>query len=173
MKKQYIVTGTVLLLFGLLVGNCSGSITRVDGITAPNYSEVKIGDGITMTYSDEAKGEVKASGVIDEGALLNVLKGRLIKSGLYADAGTTTIELKVTSARFRSEFTAFFWGIFAGSDSMEIELFVRDKSGKVIDRHTMTMSYGAGGLMGTNANRQAWFHTKIVELAMEQLEVVN
>ncbi|XDD53657.1 hypothetical protein AB3N62_14385 [Leptospira sp. WS4.C2] len=165
-KKVYVVM-VLVLVFAI---NCSSSAKRLGDYKAPNYNTTKLNEKIVVAYLPEANEEIKETEVFNEANFLNYYKAKLKEKGVFSDKAKETIEIKVNDVRFRSEGVAIWIGSLAGTDSINLDLTIKDAKGNIIDQHNISISYGLGGFVGgPNSARSDYFYEKITQLTLQQL----
>ncbi|GBF50426.1 hypothetical protein LPTSP4_19510 [Leptospira ryugenii] len=162
--------GAFLIIAFSLVFNCSTTAKRVGDYQAPNYQVIKLSDKITLKYLPEAETEIKGGDVFKEEVFLNLFKSKLKDKGVFSEKAKETIEIQINDARFRSAGVAIWVGTFAGADSIDIDLTIKDAKGNIIDQHKIKVSYALGGFGGgPNSVRSEYFYNKIINLTLQQL----
>ncbi|XMO25072.1 hypothetical protein ACKZJ7_03090 [Leptospira sp. 'Mane'] len=160
----------VLVLVMSLVANCSTSAKRIGDFQAPNYSTIKFNEKLAVAYLPEADAEIKSGKVFNEENFLNYYKSKLKEKGVISDKAKETIEITINDVRFRSEGVAIWIGTLAGTDSIDLDITIKDAKSKIIDQHKITISYALGGFAGgPNSVRSEYFYKKITNLTLQQL----
>jgi hypothetical protein len=76
----------------------------------------------------------------------------------------------VTDIRIRSSFSAGMWGVMAGADRLEGDVFVKNEEGKILNSFSISASYTWGGSIGGNDDiRMNWLYDKFAKLTVKNI----
>ena len=152
------LTAVIIMLSG-----CSSGVTRTDGRKASVFmpsAEVPIG-AVKVATTDEVRGKLKDSIKFSPEQLRSSIEQALKSNQMFASqpGGGVSMEVLVTHARVRSTFNAMMWGAMAGNDALEGDVTIKDASGKVIDKFSISASYALGGFAGgQDSTRVGWLY---------------
>lgn len=155
---------TAALCVVLAMVGCASGVKRADGQKTATFkpsAEAPIGQ-INVSATPEAIAKIEAA---KKKFSADLLKGS-IQQALNAEQmlatrgqGGLTMDVVVTRVRVRSTFNAIMWGAMSGNDAVEGDVVVKDATGKVLDKFSVTASYALGGFAGgQDATRTGWLY---------------
>jgi hypothetical protein len=128
---------------------------------------------VSMSLTDEAKKKISDNLKFDQDELLDHVKRAMTAKELLAPApanGLPTIEIRITSVRVRTNFSAVMWGFMAGADSIGGDVIVKGTDGQPTDSFHVSVSYALGGLAGgQDSARMDWMYEKFAEETLKGL----
>jgi hypothetical protein len=83
-------------------------------------------------------------------------------------SGGIAMDVLVTNVRIRSKFNAVMWGPMAGGDSVDGDVTLKDASGKVLDKFSVSTSYALGGFAGGSDSRIDWLYEAFAKQVVGQ-----
>lgn len=176
MKKLVLVALAAVLLSG-----CAANVQRPQGqvavkrvVVTPAQQVAKV----SLSMTEEAKKKSLSNLKLNTDALLSHVRRAMEAHQLVdatGDQPRPSVEIVLKDMRIRSTFTAIFWGVFAGPDSVSADVVIKDAEGKELDRYGVAVSYALGGYMGMDDARMSWlyenFAAQVVKEMTRPLEV--
>src|SRR5262245_28705403 len=134
----------------IIMSGCAASVTRTDGRKASVFqpsAESPIGQ-VRVAATDDVREKLKDNFNFSPDQLRGALEQALKANEMLAPQGGegVSMDVLVTRVRVRSTFNAVMWGAMAGNDALEGDVTIKDSSGKVVDKFTISASYALGGL---------------------------
>jgi hypothetical protein len=155
---------TAVLWVALAMVGCASGVKRADGQKTATFkpsAEAPIGQ-INVSATPDAIAKIEAakkkfSAELLKGSIQQALNAeRMLAQG---GQGGLSMDVVVTRVRVRSTFNAIMWGAMSGNDAVEGDVVVKDATGKVLDRFSVTASYALGGFAGgQDATRTGWLY---------------
>lgn len=164
-----------VLAASLLLGGCAASVKRApaQAVTAPAYSATQQLSAVSLAYTEQGKQKAANNLKFNGDKLLDQVKRALATQSLLntgVDQSLPTLEIQVKDMRIRGTFTAVFWGVMAGADSVSGDVVVRDAGGKEIDRFEVSASYALGGFAGGQDDaRMSWLYENFAKQTLKEL----
>ncbi len=155
---------TTALCVVLAMVGCASGVKRADGQKTAAFkpsAEVPIGQ-INVSATPEAIAKIEAAKKkFDPELLKGSIQQALNAERMLAHGGQggLSMDVVVTRVRVRSTFNAIMWGAMSGNDAVEGDIVVKDATGKVLDKFSVTASYALGGFAGgQDATRTSWLY---------------
>ena len=127
---------------------------------------------VVVTYSASGADELNENAGFDQNELVKSVKEHLFEKDLYSSSarGGETLEIQITSVRYRSTFNAVMWGVMAGSDNVRGEVYLRDRSGKLLNHFEVYSMYALGGVAaGWKGERWPYLYNKFADAVTDHL----
>jgi hypothetical protein len=166
-----------LLVFcaALMVG-CSSGVKRLD-IEGADEVYILSKDNqvkeVMISLSPEAKKKHAKNLKFSSSTLRDTVYRALQSQELLgsSESQIPVLEILVTNMRVRSNFSAVAFGFLAGADSIEGEIYVKDSSGKIVNKFTVSTSYALGGLAGgQDSARMDWLYEEFAKQTLRELQ---
>lgn len=167
-------TGAMMaaLLAASLLAGCASGVQRADSGKTSAFqpsAEFPIGQ-VAVATSAEVQGKLKDDTKFSTGSLRSAIEQALRSSSMLAaqPSGGIAMDVLVTNVRIRSKFNAIMWGPMAGGDSVDGEVTLKDASGKVLDKFSVSTSYALGGFAGGQDSRIDWLYEAFAKQVVGQ-----
>jgi hypothetical protein len=155
---------TLALCAVLALVGCASGVKRTEDHRTAAFkpsAEMPIGQ-VNVAATQEAIAKIEAAKKkfdpeLLRGSIMSALSAQqmLAKNG----QGGLVMDVVVTRVRVRSTFNAIMWGAMSGNDAVEGDVAVKDITGKVLDKFSVTASYALGGFAGgQDATRTGWLY---------------
>jgi len=169
MKIKNSVVWSILLICIIFLTACASSVKRIGDFSNYEYSGQKF-NKINVSLSPEAQAQYPGRTLFKTDMLSWAVASQLKAKGLYSDLSQDLIEIVVTHIRIRSSFSADFWGVMAGADRLDGDVFVKNAEGKVLNSFGISASYALGGsIAGNDDIRLKWLYDKFAELTVKNI----
>ena len=169
MKSRNILVSVMSLACMLLFTACSSSVKRADGFLNYKYMGQKF-NKINISLSSEAQDKYAGKTLFNPGRLSWAIKRQIKDKGLFSEISEDLIEIVVTDIRTRSSFSADMFGVMAGADRLEGDVFIKDAEGKVLNSFRISASYALGGRYGGNDDiRMEWLYGKFAQITVQNI----
>jgi len=167
MKPRTISVSVMLLICIVSLTACATSVKRIGDFSNYEYAGQKF-NKINVSLSPEEKYQ---GGTLFKTDMLSwAVQSQIRAKGLFSDLSQNLIEIVVTHLRIRSSFSADFWGVMAGADRLEGDVFVKNAEGKVLNSFGISASYALGGSIGGNDDiRMNWLYDKFAKLTVKNI----
>lgn len=167
-------TGALMaaLLAASLLAGCASGVQRADSgktsVFQPS-AEFPIGQ-VAVATSAEVRDKLKDDAKFSTGGLRSAIEQALRSNSMLASQAGSGIamDVLVTNVRIRSKFNAVLWGPMAGGDSVDGEVTLKDASGKVLDKFSVSTSYALGGFAGGSDSRIDWLYEAFAKQVVGQ-----
>lgn len=173
-------TTVVASIFLLLLTACASGITRSgdQGTAKPYFAENGRKAGkITVALTTEAKAQLADNLKFNHETLLSTVRRAMEAKDLVSkqtDESLPSVEIRVSSVRVRSSFTAVMFGFMAGDDHIKADVLVRAPTGGEIQRFEVSTSYALGGIAGgQDESRMGWLYESFAKRTIEGLTGVE
>lgn len=156
--------------FGQL-GGCASGVARQEGSAAPHRiaAEQKV-KPVSLTVTPGVKASLDDNIKFNPDTLLSMINRRLELNGMIADQGTLSIEIVIKDVRVRSTAVAVLFGFMAGDDRIVGDIFLKDASGRMLDRFEVSASYALGGWAGGQDDmRMSWLYEEFSKVLIAEL----
>lgn len=158
-----------LLLAGLLLAGCAGTIQREPGSAARRLEGAHY-TGVDIVLSEEARRAQADNPLFNARDLADAVRRQLEGRDLLDPQGTYRVEVTIQGMRVRSALSAVLLGVMAGADSIEGFVRVYDARGRQVHGYRVDASYALGGIAGgQDTTRMSWLYTKFAELTVGEL----
>lgn len=161
------------LVAALALTGCASSVTRSDANKmsvfqpSPEFPIGQVTVATTQQVRDKLKDNLKFSADELRTTIEQALKGHQILASPPGQG--VTMDVLVTRVRVRSTFNAVMWGAMAGNDAVDGDVTIKDASGKVIDKFSVSTSYALGGFAGgQDASRVGWLYEAFAKQVIGQ-----
>lgn len=162
----------LLIVIGLAVGlvGCGGSVKRPDGATPTAATGINKFNDVKLTLNDEAQKQLVDNLKFDLDQFGRTVRAKLTAAQLVDASAAHTIGVTITGVRVRSSFSAVMFGALAGADSVDGDVNVLDKDGKVLRTFKVSASYAFGGFGGgIDSVRLNYLYEKFADLTAAEL----
>lgn len=167
---------TAALCVVLAMVGCASSVKRADGLKTAAFkpsAEAPIGVINIAATPDALEKIAAAKKKFDPELLKTNIRNQLSANQMLAPPGQggLVMDVFVTRVRVRSTFNAVMWGAMAGNDAVDGDIVVKDTTGKVLDKFSVTASYALGGFAGgQDATRTGWLYEAFAEEVVNQFK---
>lgn len=148
---------------------CASSVKRDSIVSAPIAAIERIFDTkVTMTAEAQTK---LADNIKFSIADLTSTVNRTLEANKQFDKDAAhALEVSVTSFRVRGTFSAVMFGVLAGTDSLDGNVVVKDKAGKLLRKFDVSATYALGGWGGgQDSTRLNWMYEAFAKKISEEL----
>jgi len=162
----------LLIVIGLAVGlvGCGGSVKRPDGAAPTAATGISKFSDVKLALNDEAQKQLVDNLKFDIDQFGRTVRAKLTAAQLVDAAAAHTIGVTITGVRVRSSFSAVMFGALAGADSVDGDVNVLDKDGKVLRTFKVSASYAFGGFGGgIDSVRLNYLYEKFADLTAAEL----
>jgi uncharacterized protein DUF4410 len=150
------------LVAASLLAGCASGVKRADTAKTSAFqpsAEFPIGQ-VVVSATPEVREHLKDYPLYDGTRLRAAIEQELRANSMLAAAQGSglVLEVVINHLRIRSKFNAVMWGPMAGGDSVDGEVTIKDASGKVLDKFSVSTSYALGGFAGGADSRIDWLN---------------
>lgn len=163
---------SLLIAIGLAVGlvGCSGSVKRPDGPAPAAATGINKFSDVKLSLNDEAQKQLVDNIKFDLDQFGRTIRAKLSAAQLIDASAAHNIGVTITGVRVRSSFSAVMLGVLAGADSVDGDVNVLDKDGKVLRTFKVSASYAFGGFGGgIDSVRLNYLYEKFADLTAAEL----
>lgn len=162
----------IVYLVVLLCSGCASGVTRPDGAAASHRlaADQKV-TSATLTVTQGVKASLDDNIKFNPDMLLDMINRRLELNGIKADKAPLSLDIVIKDVRVRSTAAAIVFGFMAGDDRIVGDVYLKDSSGRILDRFEVSASYALGGWAGgQDGMRMSWLYEEFSKVLVSELK---
>ncbi len=160
----------VACMIALSLFGCASGVKRDSSVQASAVPQITKVSALKVYLTEDAKKLLADNIKFNPDTLQSTLQRTLNAKNLISTDAAAQLDVEITDIRVRSNFSAIMFGFMAGSDSVAANVYVKDKTGKILNKFESSASYALGGLAGgQDSARMDWLYEEFAKVTVNEL----